>query len=55
MAINPIDFIGPGTIKAGLKGGENMILGQFIRSLENEMKQHPEQWYNYYDFWKLKK
>ena len=37
------------------KGGEDMILGQFIKSLENEMKQHPEQWYNYYDFWKLKK
>jgi len=36
------------------KGGEDIILDQFIKSLENEMKQHPEQWYNYYDFWKLK-
>ena len=29
MAINPIDFIGPGTIKAGLKGLEKLGVGDF--------------------------
>lgn len=29
MAINPLDFIGPGTIKAGLKGLEKLGVGDF--------------------------
>lgn len=27
------------------------ILGDFIGQLENKVKQYPEQWFNYYNFW----
>ncbi len=36
------------------KGAEEVILSQFITALEKELKGHPEQWYNYYDFWNLR-
>ncbi len=36
------------------KGAEAVLLSQFISSLEGELKRHPEQWYNYYDFWGLR-
>lgn len=34
---------------------EQQILGQFISVLEEEMCVCPEQWYNYFDFWKFRK
>lgn len=37
------------------KGAENKILSQFVSTLEKELRAHPEQWYNYYDFWNLRK
>ena len=27
-------------------------LGDFTKELETKLKQYPEQWFNYYDFWK---
>jgi len=27
------------------------ILGDFIGQMENKVKQYPEQWFNYYNFW----
>ena len=30
---------------------ENEVLKQFAHSLSCELSKHPEQWYNYYDFW----
>ena len=35
-------------------GAEENILAQFIGALEKELEKHPEQWYNYYDFWGLR-
>ena len=37
------------------KNAENAVLEQFAGTLEEEMRRHPEQWYNYYDFWDLGK
>ena len=37
------------------KGAENIVLEQFVLALEKELAAHPEQWYNYYDFWGLRK
>lgn len=34
---------------------ERSMLNQFIEILETSLKAHPEQWYNYYDFWNLRK
>lgn len=31
---------------------ERALLRQYIRALEPIVKQYPEQWFNYYDFWK---
>ncbi len=31
------------------------MLDKFIETLEAMLKAHPEQWYNYYDFWNLRK
>ena len=25
---------------------------QYVQDLENKVRQYPEQWFNYYDFWK---
>lgn len=36
------------------KDAENIVLEQFVRALEKELAAHPEQWYNYYDFWGLR-
>ena len=36
------------------KGAENIVLEQFVRALEKELADYPEQWYNYYDFWGLR-
>lgn len=45
-------------VRAGIpqrsKGGprpEQAVLEQFATVLEEEILRHPEQWYNYYDFW----
>jgi len=27
------------------------MLNEFVIDLEKKMKQYPDQWYNYYDFW----
>lgn len=35
------------------RNGQNEIAAQFTSVLEEELKLHPEQWYNYYDFWNL--
>ena len=29
------------------------ILKDFVCEMENKVVQYPEQWYNYYNFWKL--
>jgi predicted LPLAT superfamily acyltransferase len=34
----------------GTEGAQKM-LGAFVAELENKVKEHPEQWFNYYDFW----
>ncbi|MFA6859542.1 MAG: lysophospholipid acyltransferase family protein [Bacteroidales bacterium] len=31
------------------------LLNQYVRELEPLVGKYPEQWYNYYDFWKIKK
>ena len=36
------------------KDAESIVLEQFVRALEKELAAHPEQWYNYYDFWGLR-
>ena len=28
------------------------LLKQYVSALESVVKQYPEQWFNYYDFWK---
>lgn len=30
---------------------EQLLLDQYVKALENIMKQYPEQWFNYYKFW----
>jgi predicted LPLAT superfamily acyltransferase len=30
------------------------LLGQFTEALDGVLSEHPEQWFNYYDFWNLK-
>lgn len=37
----------------GLSGADDM-LQDYISILENKVKEHPEQWFNYYDFWEKK-
>lgn len=34
------------------KAGMQEMLDDFIEVLEEQLKLHPEQWFNYYDFWK---
>lgn len=36
------------------RGAEEEILSMFVNALEKELRRHPEQWYNYYDFWGLR-
>lgn len=36
------------------RGGDMELLNQYAASLEKEVRLHPEQWYNYYDFWNLR-
>ena len=36
------------------RGGDMELLNQYVTSLEKEVQLHPEQWYNYYDFWNLR-
>lgn len=31
--------------------GINRMLDDYVELLEKKLKQHPEQWFNYYDFW----
>jgi predicted LPLAT superfamily acyltransferase len=31
---------------------EQALLSQYIEVLENRIKEHPEQWFNFYPFWK---
>lgn len=42
-------------VPAGRGNSTQAVLDQFIAVLEKELKAHPEQWYNYYDFWGLRK
>ena len=35
------------------KRAEQCLLEQYVKALENIVKQYPEQWFNYYPFWKL--
>ncbi|MDR1203338.1 MAG: acyltransferase [Tannerellaceae bacterium] len=37
------------------KKPEEAILGQYIKALETIIRNYPEQWFNYYDFWKQHK
>jgi len=30
----------------------DMIMEDYVRDLEGMVKENPEQWFNYYDFWK---
>jgi predicted LPLAT superfamily acyltransferase len=34
------------------KGATEDLLKEYVRSLEGVLKKYPEQWFNYYDFWK---
>jgi predicted LPLAT superfamily acyltransferase len=36
----------------GRDKGMEQLIGDFITSFENKVKTYPEQWYNYYNFWK---
>ena len=38
-------------VDSNVKGLENKILQEYVKSLENVVKIAPEQWYNYYKFW----
>ena len=29
------------------------MLKQYVTHVENMVKKHPHQWFNYYDFWKM--
>lgn len=40
--------------KSTIKKAE-FLAQQYIDLLENTLKKYPEQWFNYYDFWKIKK
>ena len=31
---------------------ENILLSQYVKILEERVKVHPEQWFNFYKFWK---
>jgi len=31
----------------------NALLVEYVHSLESVLKEHPEQWFNFYDFWQL--
>lgn len=33
------------------EAGIKTMLGDFTREMEKKVKEYPEQWYNYYDFW----
>lgn len=35
------------------KEQETALLTQYIEALETILEKHPEQWFNYYDFWKV--
>ncbi len=37
----------------GVSGAERM-LDDFVSLLERELRQYPDQWFNYYDFWKAR-
>ena len=37
------------------RGAEREILRQFTETFGKAVEEHPEQWYNYYDFWGLRK
>ena len=47
------NFIPAGPVERG-KGNrpEQKLLGQYASALETIVKRYPEQWFNYYDFWK---
>ncbi|HET8574173.1 MAG TPA: lipid A biosynthesis acyltransferase [Edaphocola sp.] len=34
--------------------GINLMLSDFVNLLEQQVKLHPEQWFNYYPFWKVR-
>ena len=44
---SPWQFIESGDKEAAVRG----MLADYAKSLEIKMRQYPEQWYNYYDFW----
>lgn len=35
------------------KRAEQLLLEQYVNALEKIIRQYPEQWFNYYPFWKL--
>ncbi|WP_291528462.1 acyltransferase [Bacteroides sp. UBA939] len=35
------------------KRAEQLLLDQYVNALEKTLNQYPEQWFNYYPFWKL--
>ncbi len=41
-------FATPGQVS---QGGPEQIIDHYLRSLEKLLRQYPEQWFNYYDFW----
>ena len=38
--------------KLGKENGPEQMLKDFTVQMETKVKQYPEQWYNYYNFWK---
>lgn len=46
LAFPPATYVGKGT------EGMNRMLDKYVNTLEQQLRKHPEQWFNYYDFWK---
>jgi predicted LPLAT superfamily acyltransferase len=38
-------------IHLGREAIVDLLISDFVTDMENKVKQYPEQWYNYYDFW----
>jgi predicted LPLAT superfamily acyltransferase len=38
----------------GMQGAERM-LEDYVAALEEKVKQYPDQWFNYFDFWEEQK
>ncbi|MFT3902264.1 MAG: lipid A biosynthesis acyltransferase [Niabella sp.] len=44
-------FASPGVNYKNQNAREDAILADFVQLMTERVKEHPDQWYNYYDFW----